>query len=108
MFDLLEWLGVLADCDGHTWNCGCPMCGGGNFYRKATTMKPNGISLNLSDGAINMQVNRPSKTEDAIWDAVEEAIAAGWTPENFRTEAASAWCQLLRDEAEHAAKVLNK
>ena len=26
MFDLLEWLGVLGDCDGHPWNCGCPMC----------------------------------------------------------------------------------
>ena len=26
MFDLLEWLGVLADCDGHPWDCGCAMC----------------------------------------------------------------------------------
>jgi hypothetical protein len=43
---------------------------------------------------------------DAIWDAVEVAIAENMTPEQFRHEAADAWEQRLHDDAKHARDVL--
>lgn len=62
-------------------------------------MKPYGVTIGL-------QVVRPSETEDAIWAAVESAVNAGWTPERFKNELASAWEDALRDQIRHAKEVL--
>jgi hypothetical protein len=62
-------------------------------------MKPLGLTFDL-------QVARPTKAMDAIWDAVEVAIAENMTPEQFRHEAADAWEQRLHDDAKHARDVL--
>jgi hypothetical protein len=64
-------------------------------------MKPIGLSATF-------QVVRSTRAEDAVWAAVEEAICAGMTPEQFKEEAAQAWEHCLREEAKHAVKVLSK
>ena len=53
-------------------------------------MKPLGMRLTLQDG-IGLRVVHPTHAEDKVWEAVEAAIEAGWTPERFKREAASAW-----------------
>lgn len=63
--------------------------------------KPAGIALDLQSG---FRVTQSSATEDRIWDAVRDAIAAGWTPRQFRNEAASAWDYELDERRKHAAK----
>lgn len=69
--------------------------------------KPSGLSLGIGeDGLPHFQVNRATRTEDAIWDAVETAINEGWTPEQFRNEAADAWAERLEQDAKDARKVL--
>jgi len=55
-----------------------------------------------------MRVNVATKTEDAIWDAVETAVIEGWTPEQFRMECAEAWEHRLREDAKHAKQVLSR
>jgi hypothetical protein len=62
-------------------------------------MKPLGISS-------AMRVVMPSKAEDKIWDAVEEAIEAGWTPQRFKNEVANAWAEYFRRTANDTKKVL--
>jgi len=64
-------------------------------------MKPTGLDMMLN-------VKMPSRAEDAIWEAVREAINANWTPEQFRIEVASAWEDALRDDAKHAQQVFSK
>jgi hypothetical protein len=71
-------------------------------------MKPNGISMSIVEGELRLTANHISKVEDMIWDAVEEAINTGWTPEQFKAEAASAWEERLREDAKHAVNVLSK
>lgn len=61
-------------------------------------MKPPGLSL------LPMRVIMPSHVEDKIWDAVEEAIRAGWTPSQFRAEASDAWQHELKAQARDAAR----
>jgi len=53
----------------------------------------------------DFRVIRPTAVENHIWDAVQEAVLAGWTVEQFRREARQAWSQALDDtkrEAERA------
>jgi hypothetical protein len=69
-------------------------------------MKPNGLSMRIGSGGISMSVTRATAVEDAIWDAVEAAIAGGWDAKQFRQEAAEAWKRTLKDEADAAAKDL--
>ena len=67
-------------------------------------MKPLGLSLGLSDSGPHLNVSSPSKVEDAIWDAVELAIASGWGPGQFKDQAAQAWEGKLREDMKAAAK----
>jgi len=61
-------------------------------------MKPLGISHNF-------QIINPSKVEDQIWEAVEEAINAGWTPERFKQEAGLAWEDALKQQIKNVNNV---
>jgi hypothetical protein len=71
--------------------------------------KPYGLSLGLTaDGNLRAGVNHPSRAEDAIWNAVEEAIDAGMTPERFKLEAAQAWEETLHSRAKDAAEELSR
>lgn len=60
-------------------------------------VKPLGVTSFL-------QVVRPAPAQDAIWDAVEEAIAAGMTVEQFRREAQEAWQYQQKEQARADAK----
>lgn len=72
-------------------------------------MKPFGISLSISpDGKPAWSCPKPSKAEDAIWEAVKQAIGEGMTPKRFKQEVAAAWEQELRDDAEYALRELNR
>jgi hypothetical protein len=61
-------------------------------------MKPLGASL------APLRVITPSRVEDKIWEAVQEAISAGWTPKQFRSEAGDAWAHELRAMAKDALR----
>lgn len=67
-------------------------------------MKPSGIRLTAGAGGIGLHVTRPSRVEDAVWEAVSEAICAGWTPEQFSSECAGAWDETLDESRKDAAK----
>jgi len=68
-------------------------------------MKPLGISMGLNERGISLRVNQITKTEDAIWDAVETAIRENWSPEQFKNEVIMAWESTLKDYANDARKV---
>ena len=69
-------------------------------------MKPLGMSLTDTG---SLYVVHPNKVEDAIWDAVEEeAINAGWEPQQFKNEIASAWVERLKLDAKDADEILSK
>jgi hypothetical protein len=70
--------------------------------------KPLGLSIGIGESGLSFEVSRPSKVEDAIWEAVEQAIAHGWTPEQFKRECASAWSDRLRQDAKYADEVLSR
>lgn len=61
-------------------------------------MKPLGMTM------FPLQVVKPTPTEDAIWDAVEKAILAGWTPTRFKRECADAWRDALKDRLDAEVK----
>jgi hypothetical protein len=48
---------------------------------------------------MSMQVVRPTRAEDKVWDAVQEAVAEGWTAKRFLAEARDAWADALKDAA---------
>ena len=45
------------------------------------------------------RVIQPTSVQDAVWEAVEQAIDAGMTVEQFRREAADCWAEKLRQKA---------
>lgn len=69
-------------------------------------MKPPGIRMTINGDGIKMGVTQPSSAEDAIWRAVQEALLHGYTPEQFRAEAAEAWAYELDQQKQHAREVL--
>lgn len=72
-------------------------------------MKPPGIYLAAAQsGGVTFNVRRPSRVEDAIWDAVQTAIEAGWDAKAFKHEAASAWEEELRRQSTAAVTELSR
>ena len=61
-------------------------------------MKPLGVSLRIQEGLPVLRCAQPTKAEDAVYEAVEQAIEQGWTPRRFIAEARQAW-QEFRNEA---------
>lgn len=43
----------------------------------------------------DFRITHPDRVEDKVWEAVEEAIDAGWTPERFMREVRSDWSAYL-------------
>jgi hypothetical protein len=70
--------------------------------------KPLGIGFAVRDGALGFTSSMPSRAEDKIWEAVQEARCAGWTVAQFRSECAEAWDHDMRDEQKTAAKEWSK
>lgn len=67
--------------------------------------KPLGCAFTVDEhGLPHIGVRMPSRVEDSVWDAVREAIAAGWTVERFRRECASAWDDALNEDRKSAEK----
>ncbi|MDP2815077.1 MAG: hypothetical protein Q8O19_00175 [Rectinemataceae bacterium] len=54
------------------------------------------------------QIVTPTSEENKIWETVSDLISAGWTPEQFKAEAAEAWAYELERRAKHAKDVFNK
>ena len=52
----------------------------------------------------SLSVIRSTPTEDAVWEAVSEAVTEGWTVARFRRECAEAWQYALQEEAEAAER----
>ena len=70
--------------------------------------KPPGIGLTVTGDSLSFKIHTASKTEDAIWEAVDIAIDEGWTPEKFKLEAWSAWEQRIRDDAKTRVQEANR
>ncbi len=68
-------------------------------------MKPPGLRVGREG---SLHVIRSTRTEDNVWEAVSEAVAEGWTVEQFRTECEQAWAEALRQQAEDAAREWSK
>lgn len=66
-------------------------------------MKSLGIAITTAG---TLRVTTPTRAEDLIWSAVEQAIEEGMRPEDFKREAAECWSEYLRREAKAAAKML--
>lgn len=64
--------------------------------------KPLGIGLSMESGVPHMFVTPINRVTDLIWDAVQEALCANMTPEQFRREASQAWQHYLREEQKAA------
>ena len=71
-------------------------------------MKALGIGITLEGSSVVLSVTKPSRAEDTIWEAVEEALCAGLSVEQFRREAATAWDYTIKQRAKDDAKVWNK
>ena len=65
-------------------------------------MKPNGVRFHLDNQGLRLHLHKPTRTEDAIWNAVEEAVNEGWTPKQFMDEVISAWEEKLQQYAKQA------
>ena len=70
-------------------------CGGGDDYVSEVAM------TSLEDVRLN-------RARDRIFEAVEDAIAAGMTPEEFKRLALEAWAEACRLSATKAAVVLSR
>ena len=64
--------------------------------------KPPGVTLTMDHDGPRLSVTRSSAAEDAIWQAVQEAILRGWTPAQFIAEARESWAHELRENAKEA------
>lgn len=53
-----------------------------------------------------MRVTTPNIVEDRVWDAVKEAIDAGWDAKRFRREAARAWEEESNKRTKYAVEDL--
>jgi len=70
-------------------------------------MKSLGLSMGFGKDGLSLSVSHPTSVDDAVWDAVEQAINAGWTPQQFRNEIADAWRDRLLSDAKDAVTVLS-
>ena len=69
-------------------------------------MKPLGIEMAIVEGEPSWQVTKSDKVSDLIWEAVEEAVRVGWSPEQFKTEISCAWQEALTDQIKDMQKVM--
>jgi hypothetical protein len=68
--------------------------------------KSPGLTMGLAKGALVMGIRTPSREEDRLWDAVQDAFLAGWTPEQLKNEVADAWADAAKEAAKAADRVL--
>lgn len=71
-------------------------------------MKPPGIYATMNGGSVTFNVRHPTGAEDSIWEAVEDAIRIGMTPEQFKREVAQAWEGTLERHAREAVAAILK
>lgn len=70
--------------------------------------KPNGIGIYSDGHSVALRITQSSRNVDQIWDAVQCAVDAGMTVEQFKREVAQAWADKLRQDAESANIELNR
>lgn len=58
-------------------------------------MKPYGMNTAL-------QIIKPTRTEDKVWEAVEEARLEGWELSRLVSEVEEAWVGIAEKEVEYA------
>lgn len=64
-------------------------------------MKPLGMTPTF-------QIVKPDRIQDAIYEATQQAIDAGWTVDQFRREAAACWRIYLDERQRLDAEVWRK
>lgn len=62
----------------------------------------------LSDGALHMFVRPIDRVEDQIFDAVRDAVEAGWTPKAFLQSVREAWAYKLDEDKKAAMEALRR
>lgn len=68
--------------------------------------KPLGIRFGMNGGVPSLSVTQSDKVSDAIWDAVQLAIACGWDARKFKLEASQAWEEELSNQSKDAVTEL--
>jgi len=71
-------------------------------------MKPLGIEMTYGNSGLGMCVTKPNTAVDSIWQAVEDAIDANMTPQQFMSEVRKAWDQSRRDQNKADMAALSK
>lgn len=64
-------------------------------------MKPMGLTADF-------RIVRSTRAQDKIWEAVEDAVREGMSPEDFKREAAQAFEHEYNERAKDAVRVLTK
>ena len=70
--------------------------------------KPPGIAMTLGPSGLGMHVTNSDRITDKLWDVVEEAYLADWTPEKFMAEVKQSWEQAIDDDAKRKKEGLEK
>lgn len=61
-----------------------------------------------SAGTLAIGVTQSNRATDKIWEAVEEAIGAGMTPEKVKREMAEAWEHFVKQQLKWDLEELRK
>ena len=69
---------------------------------------PNRIALTMGSTGPRLFVRSIDRVEDSIFDAVQEAIAAGWTPIGFLRSVREAWSYALDESKKEAIRELSQ
>ena len=68
---------------------------------------PGRVYLGVNKTGLVMGVRPNDRVEDAIYDCVQQAIEAGWTPTQFKRTLYSAWEYELKEKHERELRELD-
>jgi hypothetical protein len=71
-------------------------------------MKPPGLALNVGPQGVGLRVTKGSDTENAVWEAVEQAFIDGVSADEFRKMVWQAWDDELDNERKRGKKEAEK
>jgi hypothetical protein len=71
-------------------------------------VKPPGLALGFDGNGLTMRVTQSDRASDAVWNAVQEALDAQWTPEKFIREVYGAWEHERKERTKSELEAIGK